>query len=413
MPGRRVVITGSGAVSAAGVGHAAFRDGIRAGKSFIGPITIFPAEAFPLRIGGQVADFRPEEHIDKKTIVRTPRNTHFAFVAAAEALASSGLDLASEDPTMMGSVMGTTLGGAEYSEKGLTPLFTRGPSYVSPFLPTTLLYNGAMSQLSIRHNLQGFTLTVISETAGGAEAMRIAADLIAEGEMDAALVGGCEATLWPGFNVTYAGLGLNADQCGEPGRAYRPFDRAATGLIPGEGAALLVLEAEDHAKARGATILAEVAGYGATFDAQEPLAFAEDGYWYGEAMRGALAMAGITPTELGAVVAEGRGETGADKAEARALTRLLDGAPIPVTCIKGSIGHTFSAAGALDGLCALDILSDGIIPPVTNLEQVGVDGELDFVCGQPRQVDARHVLFAARGLAGVNIAVVFRRYEGA
>ena len=351
------------------------------------PITTFPSAGFPLRIGGQIRDFRPEEHIDRKTLVRTPRNTHFAFVAAAEALASSGLDMATEDPTMVGSVMGTTLGGSEYSEKGLTPLFTKGPGHVSPFLPTTLLYNGAMSQLSIRHNLQGFTLTVVSETAGGADAVRIASELIADGDMDAALVGGCEATLWPGFNVTFAGLGLQARQDGDPGRAYRPFDREASGLVPGEGAALLVLEAEEHARARGATILAEVAGYGATFDAQEPLSFAEDGYWYSEAMRDALKMAGIGPGELGAIVAEGRGEARADQAEANALVRALDGARVPITCIKGAVGHTFSAAGALDGICALDILRDGIVPPVTNLEAVGVSGDLDFVVGEPRQID--------------------------
>jgi 3-oxoacyl-(acyl-carrier-protein) synthase len=409
MMNRRVVITGSGAVSAAGLGHAALRDGVRRGRSFITPITTFPSAGFPIRIGGQVPDFRPEEHIDRKTIVRTPRNTHLAFVAAAEALAASGLDMANEDPTMVGSVMGTTLGGSEYSEKGLTPLFTKGPGHVSPFLPTTLLYNGAMSQLSIRHNLQGCTLTVISEAAGGVEALRIAAELIAEGELDAALVGGCEATLWPGFDITFAGLGVHARQEGDPARAYRPFDRDATGLVPGEGAALLVLEAEEHAHARGATILAEVVGHGATFDAEESLSFAPDGIWYGEAMRGALAMAGIGPRDLGAVVAEGRGERRADQAEAHALVRALDGAPVPITCIKGAIGHAFATAGALDAICALDILCDGIIPPVTNLERVGVTGALDFVIGAARRVSARHVLIAARGLAGVNVAVVLRR----
>ncbi len=411
MPGRRVVITGAGAITAAGVGRAAFHDAVWSGTSCIKPITTFEATGYPIRIGGQVADFRPTDYFDRKIVTRTPRNTHLAFMAATEAIMSSGLDMAQEDPTMVGSVMATTLGGSEYSEKGLKPLFTRGPAYVSPFLPTTLLYNGSMSQLSLRYNLQGITQTIVSEAAGGLDAIRIATGLIRDGDMDAALVGGCESPLFPGFTVTLAGLGLHARNQDDPQEAYRPFDRDGTGIVAGEGAGLLVLESEEHARARGATPLAEVAGYGATFDADQVLGFSPEGAWHAEALQGAMRMAGIGPADLDAVVAEGRGVPEHDAAEVNALVRALGGARVPVTCVKGAVGHTFSAAGALDAICALDILAGGSIPPVTNLRSTGGEARIDFVRDQERRVDVRTVLLGARGLGGVNLGLVLRRID--
>lgn len=411
MPERRVVITGAGAISAAGVGHTAYREAVRAGVSFVKPITNFPTDNSPIRIGGQIEDFRPEDYLDRKTIARTPRNTHFAFIAADEAFTAAGLDMAQEDPTLVGSVMGTTIGGTEAAEKGIAPYFAKGPRFVSPFLVTTMLCNGAMSQIAIKHNLQGITQTVVSETAGGADAIRVGAELVRDGELDVALVGGCEATLWPGFVLMFAGLGMYASQQDDPKLGYRPFDRDAAGLVLGEGAGLLVIESEEHARSRGAVPLAEVAGFGATFDAGDPIGFAPDGIWYAAALQQAMKMAGVGPGEIDVVVAEGRGTIATDAAEAQAIALALDGRRVPVTCVKGVIGHTFSAAGALDAICALDMLRDGIIPPIANLRATSVGGDLDFVAGQARRADVRTVLLGARGLSGVNVGLVLRRID--
>ena len=412
MPGRRVVITGAGAVTAAGVGCAAFHDAVWSGTSRIKPIAAFAEQQLPIRIGGEIDDFRPEEYLDRKTIARTPRNTHFAFIAADEAFASAGLNMAEEDPTRVGSVMGTTIGGTEAAEKGIAPFFAKGPRFVSPFLVTTMLCNGAMSQIAIKHNLQGVTQTVVSETAGGADAIRIGAELIRDGELDVALVGGCESTLWPGFVLMFAGLGDYVVAQGDPASAYRPFDRDAAGMVLGEGAGLLLLESEEHARARGATLLAEVAGYGATFDAADPFGFGSDGVWYAAALQKAMKMAGIGPESIDAVVAEGRGTPASDAAELQAFAGALGGARVPVTCVKGAVGHTFSAAGALDAICALGMLGRGGVPPVTNLAAAaGGGGGLDLVAGAARRVPVGAVLLGARGLGGVNLGLVLRRIE--
>lgn len=408
----RIVITGTGAVSAAGVGYAALRQAVESGQSCIGPISTFDASQFPIRIGGQVPDFQPERYIERKVIVRTPRNTHFAFVAAAEAMCHAGLDLAQEDPNRVGGIMATTVGGAEYSERGLVPLFTKGPSFVSPFLPTTLLFNGALAQVAIKHNLRGATQTVASEGAGGLDSLRIAMELLQDGEVDAALVGGCEATLWPGFILTFAGLEMHAASDGDPTQTYRPFDKRRSGMVLGEGAALLVMEREEHARARGAAPRAEVAGFGATFDASDPMSFDSTGEQYARAMRQAMAMAGVQPREIDAVIAEGRGTPEADVAEANAITQALGGAPVPITCTKGTLGYSFSAAGALDAVCALQMMEHCFIPPLANLDTPGVDVDLDFVRDGARRTEVRTVLIGARGLGGVNAAVVLRRLGG-
>jgi 3-oxoacyl-(acyl-carrier-protein) synthase len=172
---------------------------------------------------------------------------------------------------------------------------------------------------------------------------------------------------------------------------------------------MLVLESEDHARARGAPLLAEIAGYGASFDAADPVAFATDGRWYAAALRGAMAQAGVTPREIDAVIAEGRATPATDQAEANALLLALDGARPPITCSKGGIGHTFSAAGALDTICAVDMIRDGFVPPIANFTTPGVSGALDFVGGQGRRGDIRTVLLGARGLSGVNLSLVLRR----
>jgi 3-oxoacyl-[acyl-carrier-protein] synthase II len=411
MSERRVVITGAGAISAAGVGRAAFRDAVRTGKSYIKPVTTFPTERSPIKIGGQVENFRSEDYFDRKIVARTPRNTHFAFLAADEAIAAAGLDLTQVDPTRVGSAMGTTIGGTEGAERGVTPFFNKGPRFVSPFLITTMLCNGAMSHVSIKHNLQGITQTVISEGSGGADAIRVGAALVTDGDLDVALVGGCEAILWRGFYLMLAGLAMYPQDQSDPATAYRPFDRMASGFVPGEGTGLLIIETEEHARARGATPLAEVAGYGATFDAADAIGFSSDGYWYAEAMRDALRMAGIEARDLDAVIADGRAVPAADRSEAAALTRVLEGARVPITCTKGVVGHAFSAAGGLDAIAALDMMCEGFIPPIANLNEVGVEGDLDFVMGGPRQADVRHVLLGARGLGGTNIGLVLRRLD--
>lgn len=411
MSERRVVITGAGAISAAGVGRAAYRDALRAGKSFIKPLSPFPMGRAPITIGGQVEGFKPEDYFDRKIVARTPRNTHFAFLAAEEAFESAGLDLTQIDPTRIGSAMGTTIGGTEGSEKAVMPFHLKGPRYVSPFMITTMLCNGAMSQIAIKHNIQGTTQTVVSEGAGGADAIRVGTGLIRDDDLDVALVGGSEAMLWRGFYLMLAGLGMYPEDQSDAATACRPFDKLARGLIPGEGAGLLLLESEEHARKRGAKPLVEVVGYGATFDAADPIGVAPDGVWYAEAMRGAMKMAGIGPRDLDVVIAEGRAVPDDDQAEANGIALTLEGVRVPITSAKGTIGHSFSAAGALDAISALDMLRDGIIPPIANLHEVGVTGDLDFVMGSARQADVKHVLLAARGLGGINVGLVLRRID--
>ena len=364
--GHRVVITGVGAISPAGIGVEALWDAVMEGRCCIAPIERFDTTGFEVHIGGEVRGFDPTAHgMTKKEARRLDRFVQFAFVAADEAMAQAGVRMADEDPTRFGCVFGTGIGGIDEIQRGFATLDEKGPKRVNPLFIPTMIGNIAAGDLSIRYGLKGECLNVVTACATGTHCIGTAVRDIRHGYLDAALVGGTEEAISPICIAGFTNLGA-LSRAEDPTQASLPFDARRGGFVAGEGAGALVIESLEHATARGARIIAEITGYGSTGDAYHMTAPDPEAAGVVRAMRQALAEGGFTPEDLGHLNAHGTGTPANDKTEARAMTLLLGeerAAEVPVCSVKGAIGHTLGAAGALEAIvCALSVAND-CVPP--------------------------------------------------
>ena len=364
--GHRVVITGMGAISPAGIGVEALWDAVMEGRCCIGPIERFDTTGYEVRIGGEVRGFDPTEHgMTKKEARRLDRFVQFAFVAADEAMAQAGVHMDDEDPTRFGCVFGTGIGGIDEIQRGFATLDEKGPKRVNPLFVPTMIGNIAAGDLSIRYGLKGECLNVVTACATGTHCIGTAVRDIRHGYLDAALVGGTEEAISPICIAGFTNLGA-LSRAEDPTQASLPFDARRGGFVAGEGAGALVIESLEHATARGAHIIAEITGYGSTGDAYHMTAPDPEAHGILRAMRQALAEGGFTPDDLGHLNAHGTGTPANDKTEARAMALLLGeerAAEVPVCSVKGAIGHTLGAAGALEAIvCALSVAND-CVPP--------------------------------------------------
>ncbi|HEX4714350.1 MAG TPA: beta-ketoacyl synthase N-terminal-like domain-containing protein, partial [Ktedonobacteraceae bacterium] len=263
---RRVVVTGTGVVAPNGIGRETFWQACLQGVSGIKPLRRFPVDDLPIQVAGEIADFQAADYLERKFVQRTDRVTHFASVAVAEALRDAQLDLAHEDPRRVGTVIANTLGGVEFVVEQIEALYTQGPRAMSAYTAIAWLQVANVGQISLRHGLQGYSKTPVSDTAGGLEAMCMAASAIRRGTADVMLSGGSEALLHPFFLLVFGHSGLSAP--GHDPHSYRPFDQRASGLILAEGAGICVLEEYEHARQRHAQIYGEILGSGSTHDAR-------------------------------------------------------------------------------------------------------------------------------------------------
>ena len=404
--GRRVVVTGMGALSALGLGAEATWDGLVAGRSGVGPITAFDASALSVRIAAEVPGFDPAAHFGKRRARHLDRNVQLALAATAEAVEVSKLDIASA-PARVGVIYGTGIGGLGSLTDGVGVLRDRGPEWVSPYTLPMTLANMAAGLIAMEYGATGYNSCTVTACAASAQAIGEGADQIRLGRVDAMICGGCEAAVGEVGIAAFAAMKALSTRNDEPGRASRPFDAGRDGFVMGEAAATLILEERESALARGATVLAEIAGYGSTADAHHITAPHPDGDGAVRAMQAALDEAGLSPSDIGYVNAHGTSTPPNDRVEALALRRVFGPSGPPVSSTKSMTGHTLGAAGALEALVCIQALRTGILPPTINLDDVDPDCALDHVANVARRSSVRAALSNSFGFGGHNATLVF------
>lgn len=411
---RRVVITGLGVVSPVGIGTEAFWEGLLSGKSGIGPITQFDATDFPVKIAGEVKDFDAEKYVgDRKSVRHMDRNAQFAVAAAKMAAEDAKLDMTKENPNRAGTIIGSGIGGIITMEDTVRKIESRGPAKVNPFAVPMMIANMASGQVSIHFGLMGPVLTDVTACASGTNAIGQALRLIQYGDADIMFAGGTEAAVCATPMAGFAAMkALSSRDC-PPEEASCPFDLRRDGFVLGEGSGVLILEELEHAKARGAHIYAELAGYGSNGDAYHMTAPRPGGALQLLCMEKALKDAGVSPDEVSYINAHGTSTHLNDLNESTAIKELLGkhAYEIPVNSTKSMTGHLLGAAGAVEAVvCALSIEKNRVHPTI-NLVEKDPECDLDYVTEGPRDVKVDVAMSNSFGFGGHNAVIVLRRFE--
>jgi 3-oxoacyl-[acyl-carrier-protein] synthase II len=412
MSRRRVVVTGLGLVSPVGIGLEESWSALVAGKSGIGPITLFDASTFPTRIAGEVKGFEPEKFMDRKEARRNDRFIQFAVAAAEMAWKDSGIDMSREDPERFGAIVGSGLGGLATIEDWHKTYLEKGVKKIGPFFVPSLIVNLAPGQISLRYGMKGPTFSTVSACATGNHAIGDAMMYIERGMADVIMAGGTEATITPLGVGGFCAARAISERNDAPEKASRPFDKGRDGFVPGEGAGLLVLEEYEHARARGARIYAELAGYGASSDAYHVTSPAPEGEGGQRAMRMALRDAGLAPEQVGYVNAHGTSTPQGDVAECQAIGKVFgDHARkgLMVSSTKSMIGHLLGAAGGAESVVTVLTLARGVVHPTINVEEQDPECPLDVVPNQARQVQVQAAMTNSFGFGGTNAVLIFKR----
>ncbi len=404
---KRVVITGLGAVTPIGLNPGEFWQGLVEGKNGVTPISTFDTAKYAVKLAAEVKGFKPEEYIPPKRIDRTSRPTHFAIAAAKQAIESAKLDLNREKRERIGTVIAT--GGAPpmLVDQGEI-LKTRGPNRIDPLLASKVGSNMVGVQVGLEFGLRGPNSTVNSACASGSDSIGIALNHIRMGHADVMIAGGADATIAP---ITIAATGVVGalTKNPDPATACRPFDLNRSGFVFGEGAGMMVLESLEHAQERGATILAELAGAGWTFDAYNDTApFADI---QAVAMKMALQDAGVSPQEVDYINAHGTSTQLNDSTETRAIKMVFDGRSykIPISSNKSMIGHLATAAGSVEAVASVLTILNGIIPPTINYQTPDPECDLDYVPNKARRQEVNVCLSNSFGLGGQNCCLVIKK----
>jgi len=408
---RRVVVTGVGAVSPLGTGNQKNWDGLINGRSGIGHITRFDASAMPVRIAGEVNDFEAEQFIDKKEIKKMDLFIQYAMAAAQFAMEDSGLQITEENAERVGVLVGAGLGGLPAIEKYHIALMDGGYKKISPFFIPMLIINLAPGHISIKYGAKGPNVSSVSACATGTHSIGDAYHIIARGDADAMIAGGTEATVTPLGIGGFAVMKALSDRNDEPQRASRPFDKGRDGFIMGEGAGIVVLEEYEAAKARGAKIYAEVAGYGLTADAYHMTTPAEGGEGAARCMKMALKNAGVSPDQVGYINAHGTSTYFNDLNETLAIKTVFgDHAyKLMVSSTKSMTGHLLGAAGGLEAVISCMVLDKNIVPPTINYEEPDPECDLDYVPNTAREAKVDYVMSNSLGFGGTNATLLFKR----
>ncbi|MCX0241595.1 MULTISPECIES: beta-ketoacyl synthase N-terminal-like domain-containing protein [Streptomyces] len=395
-------VTGIGIAAPGGVGTETWWSAVLRGHRAIGPVTRFDASGYPAVLAGEVTGFEDAAHVPAKLLPQTDRVTRLALAAAAEAITDADIDPSALPEYGMGVVTANGAGGFEFGQRELQELWSKGSRYVGAFQSFAWFYAANSGQISIRHGLRGPSGVVVSEQAGGLDAMAQARRQLRKGGR-AVLTGGFDATVCPwGLTAQLAAGGLSTRR--DPADAYLPFSADASGHVVGEGGALLVVEDGDAAHARGARVLGTVEGCAATFDP----APGRGAPRLLDAARLALADARVDAADVDVVFADAAGDRDADRAEAAALTALFGPYGVPVTAPKSLFGRLGSGGSALDLAAALLALRDQVVPPGAPVGRLADDCPVDLVTGAPRPARLRHALVLARGRGGFNAAAVVR-----
>ena len=411
--GRRVVITGWGVVSPVGLTADETWDALVAGRSGIGNVTVIDASDLPTDLAGEVKGFEPKKYLNHKQVRRMDPYAQYAFAAAAEAVGTAKLEITEDDAHRVGALIGSGYGPMQSLGEHVVTLNAKGPRAVSPFAPVTGAIDSAAGEISLAFGVTGPTRALSSACASGTDAIGEAARWVRYGVVDAVIAGGAENIL---TRVDMAGSGNAKALSGRtdaPTEACRPFDEDRDGFVMASGSGIVVMESEEHALARGATILAEVAGYAATSDAHHWTAPHPEGRGARAAMRGALADAGLTPEDVGYVNAHGTSTVFNDQSELDSIRAVFgDHAErVPVSSTKSMTGHMIGAAGAVEAIVGAMAINRGIVPPTINCHKP-IDRAVNFVAHEAQAHDVDVVMSNSFGFGGHNAVVVLRRWQG-
>jgi len=410
----RVVVTGVGAVTPLGLDVPSTWQALLDGRSGVGPITLFDASEHAVRIAAEIKGFDPLTVVSPKEARRTDRHLQITFAAADEALRGSGLVIGPDNADRVGVVAASGVGGFRTLSQQFDVLRDRGPGHVSPFLLTSFLVDLLPGHLSIRYGARGPNFSIVSACATSASCIGEAGEIIRRGDAEAILAGGCESSIVPIGVAAFTAIRALSDRNDEPERASRPFDRDRDGFVIGEAAAMVVLESLSSARARGAPILAELVGYGASADAYHVTAPPEDGEGAARAMRLCLDRARLTPAEVDYISAHATSTPVGDRAEARAVRSVFGAAAdgVPISSIKSMTGHLLGAAGALEAITCVLAIRDGMLPPTINYDTPDPACDLDFVPNVARAKRVDVALSNSFGFGGHNVTLAFARYTG-
>lgn len=408
----RVVITGMGTVNPLGLTvEETWKNAIN-GVSGVGPITLFDSSNLNVHFAAEVKGFEPDHYMDAKEARRRDRFEQLGVAAAKTALESSGLEITEANSSRTGVLVSSAIGGIKSLQDAVVTNYTEGPRRVSPFLIPMLMPNGAAGMIAIEHQIKGPCFSVASACASGADGIGTALLMLRAGMIDAALAGAAEMTICTTGVAAFDRVGAMSRRNEDYSMTPQPFDRDRDGLVMGEGAAVLVLETETHARARGANILAELAGYGATADAFHVTAPHENGEGGSAAMRMALASARGSVDDLGYINAHGTGTPLNDQSETRAIKAALGekAYEIPISSTKSMTGHMMGATGALEAIFCVLAVRDGILPPTIHYETPDPECDLDYIPNVAREKKIDLAISNAFGFGGHNAVLAIRRY---
>jgi 3-oxoacyl-[acyl-carrier-protein] synthase II len=425
----RVVVTGFGVLAPNGNNTESFWEGLRTGRSGVRNIESFDVGGFNVKAAGEIRDFKARDFVpNRKALKIMGRNIRFGVAASQMAMEHAGLKETPPDPERFGVVMGSGIVPSDVEELGdavMASLDDEGKFDVRRFgaegqkmlFPLWLLKhlpNMVAAHISIIHEAQGPNNTIVTACSASTQAIGEAARIVERGDADVILAGGADSRIDPLSLVAYSLLGAVTTADRPPAELSRPFDRKRDGFVLGEGAACLVLESEEHAKARGASIYAEVAGYGSSFDAYAVTSPEPEGRGAIQAMKAALRDAKIDPSDVDYISAHGTSTVLNDRMETTAVKKLFGdrAAKVPMSSIKSMIGHLIGAAGAMEAVTSVLAIRDGVVPPTINLTEPDPECDLDYVPNEAREAVVKTVLSNSFGFGGQNAALVLREYAG-
>ena len=407
----RVVVTGMGAITPIGNDVESFWQALKDKTLGIGPITYFDTADFKCKLAAEVKDFDAKAYMDPKTARRMEPFSQFAVAAAGQALAQSGIDMEKEDPFRVGVSVGSGIGSLQAMERSEKKLLEKGPSRVEPLLVPLMICNMAAGNVAIQFGLKGKCINVVTACATGTHSIGEAFRAIQYGEADVMVAGGTEASITPigiaGFTSLTA---LNTTD--DPKRASIPFDKDRNGFVMGEGAGVVVLESLEHAKARGANILAEVVGYGATCDAYHITSPAEDGSGAAKAMEFAMKDAEIMPEQVDYINAHGTSTHHNDLFETKAIRLALgdQAEKVKINSTKSMIGHLLGAAGGVEFITCVKSIQDGYVHATLGLEEPGEGCDLDYTQGDGVEMNVNYAISNSLGFGGHNASLIVKKF---
>lgn len=411
----RIVITGMGTVNPLGLDVQSTWNNLAAGVSGVGPITLFDSRAANLQvhIAAEVKGFKPEEYMDAKEARRRDRFEQFAVASAKEALAQSGLEITEKNAGRIGVLISSAIGGLYSLQEAILTNYKEGPKRVSPFLIPMLMANGGAGMVAIEYGIKGPCFSVASACASGSDGIGTALMMLRTGMIDAALAGAAETTITSTGVAAFDRVGAMSRRNDDYSMTPQPFDKNRDGLVMGEGGAVLVLERESDAKARGANILAELAGYGATADAYHVTAPHEHGAGGAAAMLMALSSAKANIEDVGYINAHGTGTPLNDQAETRAIKAAFgeQAYKLPVSSTKSMTGHMMGATGALEAIFCVQAVREGILPPTLHYETPDPECDLDYIPNKAREKNISLAISNAFGFGGHNAVLAIRKYS--